>query len=384
MKQLKKLLVNLFCLFIRNKKQRDSFRCGMNRFLWRCFLTDFIQVRRFRASKVQNRVLLVEVNDFHAEVIAGYLAYFQQSGYAVDVLINAKIEKEKPFVRQDMQKVNVFSCGAYGIRKILNSEKLNEYKCIFIMSAILYPSYVLDEYRKLKYLKNICVVEHDLKDVKSHQEEDLCEKGRLITLGKFNRGVFVNPCRFGQVAYTEKNKETRFIVVGAINAAFKNHQILIDAIKELSARGKSFKVVVIGNGKLRCLPENVAAHIEFKGRLSFPKMFDELEKADFYLPLLDDLNEKHKRYVTTGVTGSAQLIYAFAKIPVIQTYFADFYRFTDENAVLYASELTKAMADAIDVLPEQYKKMQAALIRTADAIRSESESNLEKILGRGK
>lgn len=67
-------------------------------------------------------------------------------------------------------------------------------------------------------------------------------------------------------------------------------------------------------------------------------MYEAMRRADYFLPLLDPGNPAHNRYTTTGVTGSAQLVYGFAKIPVIHEKFASFYGFNDRNALLYREE----------------------------------------------
>ena len=109
-------------------------------------------------------------------------------------------------------------------------------------------------------------------------------------------------------------------------------------------------------------------------------MFDQIENADFFLTLLDPENPAHDRYITTGVTGSAQLIYSFAKVPVVHKKFAEFYRFDETNAIVYDGTLGDAMAHAIDIAPDKYKKMQTALTNTANAITTESIENLKGML----
>ena len=109
-------------------------------------------------------------------------------------------------------------------------------------------------------------------------------------------------------------------------------------------------------------------------------MFEKLESADFFLPLLDPDNPAHDRYLTTGVTGSAQLIYGFAKVPVIHSKFADFYRFNNSNAIVYSGDMTDAMLHAINMTDTEYEKLRQSLKQTADEIKRESINNLREIL----
>ena len=190
----------------------------------------------------------------------------------------------------------------------------------------------------------------------------------------------MNPCLFGDVKITQKNKITTFITVGGIAAFRKNHAELINAIQELVKQKLKFKVIIIGKGELNNLPDEIKPYIEITGRLKFPEMFEQMEKADFFLPLLDPENPDHNRYITTGVTGSAQLIYAFEKVPVIQKKFAKFYRFDNKNAIVFDKDLATAMAKAISLSSPEYNKLQSELHNTKQEIICESEKNLKGIL----
>ncbi len=65
------------------------------------------------------------------------------------------------------------------------------------------------------------------------------------------------------------------------------------------------------------------------GHLDFDEMYNCVEHADFYMPLLDADNPDHERYIRTQVTGSMQLVYGFACVPVVDKKFADFYDLSD-------------------------------------------------------
>ena len=98
------------------------------------------------------------------------------------------------------------------------------------------------------------------------------------------------------------------------------------------------------------------------------------------MPLLDPENPAHDRYLTTGVTGSAQLIYGFAKVPVIHSKFAEFYRFNNSNAIVYNGDMADAMMRAINISGAEYETMRNELITTANEIKRESIDNLQEIL----
>ena len=137
----------------------------------------------------------------------------------------------------------------------------------------------------------------------------------------------------------------------------------------------------MGEGELGKIPGHLRPFLHVAGKLDFPAMYEAMRRADYFLPLLDPGNPAHNRYITTGVTGSAQLVYGFAKIPVIHEKFASFYGFNDRNALLYREEtLGGAMLRAIRQTEEEYAEMQQALLQLGRDIDRESRSNLERAL----
>ena len=378
----KRLIANIIVIPIRNKEKRHYIRRKILDFRF----VNLIYLLKFLFSSIRkNSVLLIEPNDCHGEVIAGYLKYFIDLGFPIDILINSKVKNENPFCRLDMKNIQVFHGD--NIKLMLKFKLLHEYKHIILMTSAYYkrgknepyPSF-LNKCPKLKKYPSLFVVEHDLIDIERFEEKDLITKNRLLTLGHFSQGVFASPIRFGSLKITPKNDITTFITVGAINSVRKNHQILIDSIKSLSQQNLKFKVLVVGLGVLENLPIEIHPYIEILGRLDFPKMFEAVEKADFFLPLLDPNSIEHERYITTGVTGSAQLIYAFSKIPVIHSKFASFYGFDDKNALII-DDLYEGMKQAIEMNSLDYFQKQQKLSKLAQQLKKETIENLKRVLG---
>lgn len=384
MDRIKREFINIFLIFVWDAPTRRRLRqkwmdfhlSAYFKYLWYC-------IRPMRP----NSVLLIEFNDCHGEVMGGIIPYFQKLGYNVDILINTKTYAEKPFCRQDMRGVRVLrTWTSWGPSQLMRAKRTARYKHVIMMTSACYwlqnstGGYVCGlgvfDGTDLKPF----IIEHDLNDVAVFGEEKYLQSNHLITLGKFDRGTFINPHKFGRTTINPKNKITTFVTVGGIEPKRKNHKMLIDAIENLAKRDAPFRIIVIGNGNTDSFPAHIRQYIEFTGRLNFPKMFDKLESADFFLPLLDPETVAHNRYITTGVTGSAQLIYGFAKIPVIHKKFADFYRFDDTNAIVYDDDLATAMLRAIEITPDEYASHTANMQNTAQHIADESFNNLKRIL----
>ena len=380
---IKKVFANLLVCPILNGKKRRQARQQILDFR----LTDFIVKHKFlSAQNRQNSVLLIETNNCHGEVLSGYIQYFQKLGFNIDILINSGIKNENPFCRLNMENVRIYSCGSIALKGILKSKKIMEYTHIFLMSSAYYQengkelyTSALDKFAELGKHPSLYAVEHDLVDIQRFKEEDLLEKNHLITLGHFEKGVFMCPILFGNTQKNPKNEITTFITIGTIKRFRRNHQALIQAIEKLASENLKFKVIVVGKGKLKQLPKWVRPYIKIMGRLKFPKMFACLECADFFLPLLDADNPEHERYITTGVTGSAQLIYAFSKVPVLHPKFASFYRFDDNNSIL-ATDLADGMRQAIQMTKSEHALKQSALTDLAKNLEKETSNNLMEIL----
>ena len=380
---MKKFFVKLLCMFIPSKTKRKKYR----NILLHISLGDLLSLYRFNKSNIRpNTVLLVETNEVHGEVIGGYLKYFQNMGFYIDILVNHRLYKENPFCRLDMSDIRIYTSDRELLKYFFSSSALKKYKYMVLMTSAGYflwennqYSGILNVYPQLRKLNNLYVVEHDLRDVRRFSEENFTEEQKLLTLGHFNEGIFACPILFGNINITPKNKTTTFITVGGIDKARKNHEKLMEAVEKLANDNLEYKVIIVGNGELDSLPENIRNYVEITGRLNFPDMFSKMEYADFFLPLLDENNPQHECYIKTKVTGSAQLIYAFAKVPVIHEKFAKFYGFNADNSVVY-SDLYSAMKHAILMKNDDYEQRKNNLLKLSSSLVQETQKNLNRIM----
>lgn len=337
------------------------------------------------AKANSHSVLIFEAQPHHGECLPAYIKYFNDLGYHVDLLLLREIIKQNPFCKMPGNSDFSIIEGTWDNRaEILKNEKILNYKHIMISTAICYYSPqipVIDEFPIFKKHPSVFIVEHDLHDIDINHEREYLEKNRISTLWKFQHGTMINPCYFGNVTITQKNVPT-FIVVGKIEKKRKNHDLLFDAISRLLNKTENFHVVIIGEVENSALtiPEKIRPHVTITGYLNFPEMFEYMEKADFFLPLLDEKNKEHERYLTSGVTGSLQLILGFRKIALIQEKFAKFYEFSDENALIYKERLDEAMYKAVEMSPKIYQEMQNNLDEKTISLYAKSESNLKRII----
>lgn len=334
------------------------------------------------------KILVIEPNRAHGEVIVGIVKYLIDLGFEVDVLLRSELIAENPFKRFKHKNIRIFEVSLF-ILYFMTKQLVARYKKTIISSSAFY-CWIKTKDEQITYLsflrdfaqgvdtKNILLIEHDLNDIERFAEQELLNNHQIITLADLGKAVFVNPHYFGPVVNLPKNTVTNFIVVGGIEIARKNHQALIAAVQNLvSQEILDFKITIIGEGTIEALPEEIASFIEIKGRLDFEKMYDELDKADFFMPLLDQDNIAHNRYLTTATSGSFQLIYGFLKPAIINQKFAEIHKFNTQNAIVYNNnDLTTAMLAAINISRDKYSLMQNSLKALTNDIYKKSLANL--------
>ncbi len=338
-------------------------------------------------------VLIVEANSCHGEVIPGYIKYFNDLGYKVDLLVLDTLMQENPFVAMPDNLINkLFIMSADDQELALQTDIIKKYDYMFITSNVVYygerteesPG-IFDFYDNMsKPKKNTFVVEHHLERVNKINLSENC----MVALAELNHGikpapVVINPHYFGDVKITPKNTFTNFIMVGAIEAERRNCDLLIKAIDELYNQGiTNFKVTVIGRGSLENIPAHIQPFIDIKGRVKYKAMYEEMEKADYFLPLLDANNPEHDRYLTLGTSGSFQLIYGFLKPCLIHEKFAEMHGFDNKNSFIYSknSELSTQMKEAIELSEVNYQTKQQCLTSYVNNLYEKSLNNLQQAL----
>lgn len=337
-----------------------------------------------------NSILIIEANTCHSECIPGYSKYLSDLGYNVDIIVPPESYKENPFVMLPAKYYNkIYPLEMYDIQQFLSSDKVCQYKYIILNSNNLIKDRNFISF--FEFFQNIkkpqygyIVLEHRLDKI----NQELLKENRVMQLANLkiqdeNNPVCCNPAYFGDIHPHKKNKVTNFIVIGELNPIRRNYSLLFNGINELIQNGVSnFKVTIIGAGKKKYIPRNIRNYINFKGRLPYKDMYDELQKSDFILTLLDPENTTHLRYIKTGTSGSFLLSYGFCKPCIIHEKFARYHYFNHENSVVYDNNenFTKTLIQCINMDSIQYDNLYTNLNNTINFIRKCSLENLENIL----
>ncbi|MDR2338454.1 MAG: hypothetical protein LBE20_07455, partial [Deltaproteobacteria bacterium] len=340
-------------------------RIRIHRSFWRilCWfcaaLVNFPTLYRFKSHAVPDKtVLIVEPNPYHGEILPGFVKYFSELGYKVELILQLSLKKDSPFVRFDSPPV-IFYLPPFGQRTALKLATAKKYDFIFFSTSVLWVAGYKNSY--LKFLgfvpEKFFMVEHNIIPwVKQYRHDKYAD--RLFSLSGFNNIPMLNPHYFGNVQITDKSEITTFAAVLNVR---ENAALLFGAVRELLSRGiVNFRVVVAGAAEIDKIPADLESHVTITGKISFEKLWKIYEDADFILPCLNPELEIQKKYLGSTTTGSWSNIMAFAKPAVIHSDFAKFYRLDDTNAILYQDnkKFSAAMAAAIVMSAAEYKIMQ--------------------------
>ena len=159
--------------------------------------------------------------------------------------------------------------------------------------------------------------------------------------------------------------------------------MIVDSAYEILKKGyKNFKITVVGKGNLKHINKELRPYFDIKGRLSFKKMYEELEKADFMLTSYNDYDPEHIRYNTSGTSGNFQLVYGFLKPCIIIKSFAPINGLNEDNAILYDDDkdYKNALIKGIKMNKDEYKAMQDNLKIYEQKLYNTSLENLKGLI----
>lgn len=351
-----------------------------------------LKLPKFKFDVRPKSVLLIEPNPYHGEIQPGFVKYFQDLGYNVDIFMRLENYVENPFSCYTNNPPRMFFGTAPIIRNWVNKLKGNEYEYIFLSSSAFWNQpkeffgKYLDYLGKIPNAKHgILMIEHNaIPYLKEYGEEKYLKQNRVFALTANNGIPRLNPHYFGEFDKKDFDKSfIKFVVVGGINASCKNHTLLLDCIEKLIDSGiTNFRVDVVGKGKLE-ISKKLQKYINILGRLNYKDMYTTVNNADFILALLDPSNPNHTRYKTGTTTGSFQLSLGFNKPMVIEKSFADHYALNDKNAIVYlGDDLCESMCKAIKTTKRDFDSKTKNLAELEKKIYVESLNNLKKAVGK--
>lgn len=347
-----------------------------------------LDLPKYDFKPLPKSVLIIEPNPYHGEIQPGFVKYFQDMGYNVDIFLRLENYLENPFARYANNPPRMFFGTAPVIRDWVNNLQGDEYEYVFLSSSAFWnmPEYYgayldfLGQEPKSKH--GLILVEHNTNPcLVEYNELDYLKSGRVFALLEHDNVPMLNPHYFGSVDKHNLNKVTEFVAVGIRGSL--SEAMLTNATKYLFDKGyKNFIIKIIGKGTFQ-VPPDLQKHILFLGRLNYKEMFDAVNNADFLLALLDSTNPVFERFLTkSAITGSLQLSLGFNIPMIIEKAFADLYDLNDTNAITYTHGLESAMQHALDMDEKQYNVLKSNLDKLQKSTYNNSLNNLKNAIGK--
>lgn len=342
-----------------------------------------------------NRILILEPNPYHGEVLPGLTKYFEDIGYVVDVYLQKKVYEERPFCRY-LPSGKLFSYNMKNIHKILSEDVIRKYDFLVLSSMEYGHDGKIDRF--LDYLGfipdtkyGILGIYHTVTLINQFNDTSLLNEGRLFCLSEFQAQnnffnmKMLNPHYFCKdlKLFSGFQDKRRFLVIG--NAA--ELQILVDNVLSLDQKQRDeISIKYIGSGSTAIINQirqficNPIKNVDFiertikflmsylknnisesnviskLGRLCFWEMYAEIENTDFIIVMIDKDNPKHQHYMNTVTSGIFQIILGFHKPCIIQEDVANIYGFTEKNCIMYNGEnLASALEVAVSMSENEYQ-----------------------------
>lgn len=391
---MKKHLAQLLCCWIPCKKARKKAIASLKEFDTKKIRRNFIKYDHYYLDFLKHdipekSVLIVEPNNYHGEIIPGFVKYWQNLGYHVDVIMRVANYEENPFAlfAQD-EMPDIYPMQKWRISKVLKSKMIREYDFVFVSSF----DYQETKERYYDYLGfepqshrgSLCIY-HNCQNIEPYGEIKKYLGKRLFVLNEFplaeGKAKLLCPIYFGNVAPHEKNSKTRFVMIGRLSPNTRNCAQLLEAIEKLLQENiTDFEVCVIGSGGME-IPERLKKHIKKLGRLNFHDMYHQCMDSDFLLALLDPESPQQESYKHGTTTGSKQLSLGLNKPMLLEKTFADVYGFSEKDTIVYQGNcLYEAMKQAVAMDKNTYAEKCKALRQYAEDVAAKSQKNLAETI----
>lgn len=391
---MKKQTAQLLCCWIPLKKTRKRAIASLKEFNWNKIKSNYKKYNHyyedFLKHKIQEKsVLIIEPNNYHGEIIPGFVKYWQDLGYHVDVLMRIGNYEENPFALFGKEELpDIYPLQKWRIISILKNQIIKQYDFTFISSF----DYQETKERYFDYLgyepqsRYGCFgIYHNCQNIVPYKEQEKYLGKRLFVLNEFplaeGKAKLLCPIYFGKRENHSKSDKTQFVMIGRLSPNTRNCNQLIDSIEKLISEGiDNFEVKVIGSGGME-IPEHLKKHIKKLGRLNFKDMYQNCMESDFLLALLDPESPQQESYKKGTTTGSKQLSLGLATPMLIEKTFADVYGFSEKDSIIYqGNKLYEAMKKAIEMDKKNYAEMIKNLELHQDKVYKKSLRNLSETI----
>ena len=334
--------------------------------------------RLVRSRPRKPRVMIVEPNVCHGEVVGGLAYYLDKLGYGCQFLLSDEIGREDPLCRMTRMARATLFADYPTIMRLVTSRLARAYDHVFFVSSFNYREEALfcDTHTSLdKTAPSLFFVEHDLLNIDRKHEayyRYYAEK-RVLSLTNFAHDdhlLEISACYFGEVTVRrQRGDPVVFLVPGT---HLRSLEYTVDAVRDLLGLGcDGFRFDIAG----RISDEELAAlsgedvlwqHLQLLGRVDFPHLYRTVETCD-YLVGPQGLDN----YLGRRTSGAKQLSLGFRKPLVLREELVTNWGLSDGSCIPYSGDggLVAAVRRAIGMDELTY----GAMVDTLDTIRLQNE-----------
>ena len=165
-----------------------------------------------------NTILIFEPNEFHFECTPGYINFFTDLGFNVDILMHHS-GIDSLFLLETTENIRLF---IFEKPDILNkystnfSSVIKQYYLVLLQTSDINKGNIFSKLGLLS-INNSIFVFHNLDFIEKMHYTKYLKQNRIWTLGNFSQGLQVNPHYFGHIDIKEKNQITRFFLTSTYN-----------------------------------------------------------------------------------------------------------------------------------------------------------------------
>jgi hypothetical protein len=338
-----------------------------------------------------SKVLIVEPNSYHGELLPGFTYLFQKLGFRVEILSTYDVHKENPFCKYPMELIPKFHFGDENYIKDFLEENSKRYYLLFFSTNVLWQGKETDAsiIKKLGFVpsgkKGSLYIEHNLTYLDKDDASIFLKEGRLFSLLPYSykniKTKMINPNSFGNIHIKENQNSTkRILIIGSSSRDTNNLEYLYESVRKILNK-RNFEITIIGT--VADIPKDLNKVIKSTGRLDFCEYYNLLEKSDFLLTLID-LNSQdiiHTKYLNGTTSGTVQVSIGFKKPMIIDGPHAAAYGFTNNESITYeVGRLESALIRATELTDKEYSMLTHQLIEKSRNIEKESLNNLRSAI----
>ncbi len=355
------------------------------------------------------KVIILEPNPYHNEVLPGIVKYFEDLDYTADVYVREECYYDNAFCRYAIKGIRK-SYRLEDVAKILLDEKIKEYDFIFFSSMEHCENGSEKRFlTELGFIPNtkygVLGMYHSNTLIDKFNDYELLRENRLFCISEFQTKNYhglrtLPPIYFASEVKEhkiDKSKKRTLLLIGnasdfpAVTDAWwrltreKRHKLEIKHIGSLPGRDISFKgflyqcyCLIIGIFDYSYRSQKFITKL---GRLSFERMYEEVENADFLVCMIDPSKENTRHYMNQNTSGIRQQAFGFHKPVIINESVAEIYDISSEASVLYHDNgFCKAIERCIDMSYDEYFEMIQQLEADAAKLYRIGLENLSKCI----